>query len=317
MKLAIVVPCFNEEEVLPSTLTILGSLLQHMIDDSQISADSNLLFVDDGSKDQTWQLLCNATRQTEYVRALRLSRNCGHQNALLAGLKAADADVVVSIDADLQDDVAAIVTMVAEARNGADIVYGVRKQRYVDTLFKRASAEMYYKTLKLLGVEVVFNHADFRLMSRRALNALFQFDEVNLFLRGIIPKLGFNTTVVYYDRSERLAGTSKYPIRKMFALAWEGITSFSIVPLRVITALGVLTCIGSLAIGAWALGLGLMTDRAVPGWTSIVVPMVLMGGVQLLSLGIIGEYIGKIYIETKSRPSYFVAERVPDWTQPQ
>jgi polyisoprenyl-phosphate glycosyltransferase len=312
LKLAIVVPCYNEEPVLPNTLSILSGMLSQLIAQGSVTADSKLLFVDDGSTDQTWKLLRDAAAADPRIRGLRLSRNCGHQNALLAGLHHSDADAAVSIDADLQDDVAAITTMVSAARNGSDIVYGVRKERGADTPFKRISARMYYHTLAIFGVEAVFNHADFRLMSRRALQALFQFGEANVFLRGIIPQLGFTTTVVYYDRLERLAGTSKYPLRKMLSLAWQGITSFSIVPLRFITVLGLITCVASLIVGLWALGIGLLTPRAVPGWTSIVVPMVLIGGVQLLSLGIIGEYVGKIYIETKHRPRYFISETAPE-----
>ena len=309
MKLAIVVPCFNEESMLPETFLKLSALLDQLVDKGSVSSDSILLFVDDGSTDRTWKLLCDASTDSSRIQGLRLSRNRGHQNALLAGLREVDADVVVSIDADLQDDVATINSMVAAAHQGADIVYGVRQQRASDTAFKRISAETYYRTLALFGVEVIFNHADFRLMSRRALRALFQFNEVNLFLRGIIPQLGFTTTIVYYNRLERRAGISKYSLGKMLSLAWQGITSFSIAPLRFITALGIITCAGSVAVGLWALGLGVFTTSVVPGWTSTVVPMVLIGGVQLLSLGIIGEYVGKIYIETKHRPHYFVAER--------
>jgi glycosyltransferase involved in cell wall biosynthesis len=245
------------------------------------------------------------------MRAIRLSRNRGHQRALLAGLREAQADVAVSIDADLQDDLDAVVEMVRAARAGADIVYGVRKRRTSDTAFKRLTAALYYRLLALFGVEIVFNHADFRAMSRRALEALAQFGEANLFLRGIVPQLGFTTTVVYYERRMREAGESKYPLGKMLALAWEGITSFSVVPLRVITFLGLVACLGAIAVGLWALLIDLFTDRTIPGWTSTVVPFAFIGGVQLLSLGVIGEYVGKIYLETKRRPPYFVSERLP------
>lgn len=312
MKLAIVVPCYNEEQMLPLTLPRLLELLTRLHERGLVSADSTLLLVDDGSKDRTWELLREASAEDSRVQALRLSRNRGHQRALLAGLREARADAVVSIDADLQDDIEAIVEMVAAARSGADIVYGVRRQRTSDTAFKRRTAELYYRILHLFGVEVVFNHADFRLMSRRALDALEQFGESNLFLRGMVPQLGFTTTVVYYDRLERQAGESKYPLSKMLALAWEGITSFSVAPLRFITLLGLAACMVALGLGLWALWVGIFTAHAIPGWTSTVVPFAFLGGVQLLSLGVIGEYVGKIYIETKRRPPYFIAERTPD-----
>lgn len=310
MKLAIVVPCYNEQEVLPATVTRLLELLTQLHAAGALTADSHLLFVDDGSGDQTWALLQQAAASDPRVRALRLSRNCGHQRALLAGLHAARGDAVVSIDADLQDDVEAIAAMVQAARQGADIVYGVRRQRQADTRFKRVTAEIYYRILALFGVEIVFNHADFRLMSRRALDAFAQFGESNLFLRGLVPQLGFTTTFVTYDRQERNAGESKYPLRRMLSLAWEGITSFSIVPLRAITLLGLVTCVLALGVGVWGLWLGLFTNHVVPGWTSTLVPITFIGGVQLLSLGVIGEYVGKIYVETKRRPPYFVAERL-------
>jgi glycosyltransferase involved in cell wall biosynthesis len=312
VKLAIVVPCYNEAAALPATLSVLAGELERLAAAGALRADSFLLLVDDGSTDATWALIQDAAARDARVRGLRLSRNRGHQNAVLAGLRHADADAAISIDADLQDDVAAIGAMVAAARGGADIVYGVRRQRSSDTPFKRWSAELYYRLLGLFGVEAVFNHADFRLMSRRALAALFEFSEVNLFLRGIVPQLGFTTTVVYYDRQERIAGHSKYSLLRMLALAWQGVTSFSIVPLRFITVLGLVTCAGSLGVAGWALAIRLFTERGVPGWTSTVVPLSLIGGVQLLSLGIIGEYIGKIYVETKRRPLYFVAERTPE-----
>ncbi|AMO24609.1 glycosyltransferase family 2 protein [Ramlibacter solisilvae] len=313
MKLAIVVPCYNEEEVLPVTLKRLLGLLSQLRAQGAVDSDSMLLFVDDGSKDRTWELLREAAAADARVQALRLSRNRGHQRALLAGLREAQADAVVSIDADLQDDLGAIVQMVAAAAGGADIVYGVRCQRNSDTAFKRITAEGYYRLLAMFGVEVIFNHADFRLMSRRALEALGKFQESNLFLRGMVPQLGFMTTVVYYERHERHAGNSKYPLAKMLSLAWEGITSFSVAPLRFITLLGLSTCLLALGLGLWALGIGIFTSEAVPGWTSTVVPLAFIGGVQLLSLGVIGEYVGKIYLETKRRPAYFVSERLsPD-----
>jgi len=311
MRLVIVVPCYNEEAVLPLTVPRLAELLSRLSSQGLVDPDSGVLFVDDGSKDRTWELLRETSAADTRMRAIRLSRNRGHQRALLAGLREAQADAVVSVDADLQDDLEAVVEMVTAARAGADIVYGVRKSRTTDTAFKRLTAELYYRLLALFGVEITFNHADFRLMSRRALEALAQFGEANLFLRGIVPQLGFTTTVVYYERRTREAGESKYPLGRMLALAWEGITSFSVAPLRFITVLGLVTCLGAMAVGLWALMIDLFTDRVIPGWTSTVVPVAFIGGVQLLSLGVIGEYIGKIYLETKRRPPYFVSDRLP------
>jgi glycosyltransferase involved in cell wall biosynthesis len=309
MRLAIIVPCFNEEAVLPHTIARLRDLLARLVAQGMADAGSAAIFVDDGSADGTWGVLQSAARDAT-VRAIRLSRNCGHQQALLAGLREAAAfDAVVTIDADLQDDPEAVFDMVRAANAGADIVYGVRAQRSADTLFKRVSAETYYRVLALFGAEIVFNHADFRLMTRRALDALAQFSESNVFLRGLVPRLGFTTAIVHYERSERVAGESKYPFRKMLSFAWEGITSLSVAPLRFITFLGIATCLLAMGIGFWALGVGLLTTRAVPGWTSTVVPLAFIGGVQMLSLGVIGEYVGKIYLETKRRPAFFVSER--------
>jgi glycosyltransferase involved in cell wall biosynthesis len=242
-------------------------------------------------------------------RKHQLSRNRGHQNALLAGLLDVKGDVVISLDADLQDELGAIEKMILAHRQGSDIVFGVRKSRDTDTFFKRFTAEGYYRLLEHFGVEVVFNHADYRLMSRRAIEALREFNEVNLFLRGIIPQLGFSSSIVYYGRVERFAGESKYPLSKMLALAWEGITSFSTVPLRIITALGFLISLASFGITLWALFIRLFSDQAVPGWTSTVVPIYLLGGIQLLCIGIIGEYLAKTYMETKQRPHFFIEDR--------
>lgn len=310
MKLNIVVPCFNEEDIFPSTVQALDQLLAGMKSEGLVAADSTLIFVDDGSRDSTWSLIEAAARANPALIGVRLSRNRGHQNACLAGFEVADGDIVITIDADLQDDTRAIVDMVKAAAGGADIVYGVRKKRTSDSFFKRFTAEGYYRILSALSVEIVFNHADFRLLSRRALIALFQFNEVNLFLRGIIPQLGFNTAVVYYDRLERTAGESKYPLRKMLSLAWQGITSFSTAPLKTITVLGLVLSLISLAVSFWAVLTWLFTSRTVPGWTSTIVPISLLGGVQLLCLGVIGEYLGKIYLEVKGRPRYFIAETV-------
>ena len=305
--LAIVVPCYNEKECLPETSSRLDSLLQGMIDTGAIDPASRVWFVDDGSRDNTWQLIEAACAKPE-LRAcgIKLSRNRGHQIALLAGLMTAKGDALISIDADLQDELEVIPKMVSAFVSGHDIVYGVRSQRKTDTFFKRVTAEGYYRLLDKLGVEIIFNHADYRLMSRRAIEALRKFPESNVFLRGMIPQLGFNSTTLEYARNERFAGESKYPLGKMLALAWQGVTSFSAVPLRAITTIGMLVSLLSLAMGIWALGVRLFSDAAVPGWASIVIPMFLISGVQLLSLGIIGEYLAKVFMETKRRPLYFV-----------
>lgn len=306
MKLSIVVPCYNEEAVLPETIARLEALKRELVAGHGISADSEIILVDDGSRDRTWELIEQASGEDPSVRGVKLSRNRGHQAALIAGLYAAEGDAVVSVDADLQDDLDAIREMVLACRKGADIVYGVRKRRDTDTFFKRCSAESYYRLLDVLGVEIVFNHADYRLMSRRALEALKQYGESNLFLRGIIPQLGFPSAIVYYDRAERFAGESKYPLKKMLAFAWQGVTSFSAAPLRAITGLGGLVSIGSFVIALWALWVRLFSESAVPGWASTVVPMFFLAGIQLLCIGIIGEYLAKIYLEVKHRPAYFV-----------
>jgi glycosyltransferase involved in cell wall biosynthesis len=303
--LGVVVPCFNEEQVFPETCRRLGELLDRMISEGQISRDSRAWFVDDGSRDATWSLIESAANTpSSRTCGIKLSRNRGHQAALLAGLMTAEGDALVSVDADLQDDLEAIPKMVAEWRAGMDIVYGVRVARGTDTPFKRVSAEGYYRLLARLGVEIVFNHADYRLMSRRAVAALREHPESNLFLRGLIPQLGFRSSTVGYERAERFAGESKYPLWKMLALAWQGVTSFTAAPLRMITALGITMSALSICAGLWALGVRLLTNEAVPGWASIVIPLFLVSGVQLLSLGIIGEYVAKIFMETKRRPHY-------------
>lgn len=301
------VPCYNEKECLPETSRRLAVLLQEMIDAKAIDSGSRVWFVDDGSRDNTWQLIEAACAMPE-MRAcgVKLSRNRGHQIALLAGLMNAKGDVLISIDADLQDELEVIPKMIDAFVSGHDIVYGVRNQRTTDTFFKRVTAEGYYKLLDKLGVEIIFNHADYRLMSRRAIEALREFPESNVFLRGMIPQLGFNSTTIEYARNERFAGESKYPLGKMLALAWQGVTSFSAVPLRAITALGMAVSLLSVAMGIWALAVRLFSSAAVPGWASIVIPMFLISGVQLLSLGIIGEYLAKVFMETKRRPLYFV-----------
>lgn len=305
--LALVVPCYNEQEVFPESCRQLVELLTSLVAVGQIRPESRVWFVDDGSRDDTWTLIESASREpNSHVSGIKLSRNQGHQFALLAGLMHASGDVLISLDADLQDDLTVIPQMIANYRSGADIVYGVRSARATDTFFKRFTAEAYYRLLRRMGVEMVFNHADYRLMSRRAVDSLRQYEEANLFLRGLIPLLGYRTAKVYYARAERFAGETKYPLRRMLSLAWQGVTSFSTVPLRAITAIGLAVSLISVGMGLWALGVRLFTPNAVPGWASIVIPQFLLSGVQLLSLGVIGEYLAKIFHETKRRPRYFI-----------
>ncbi|MEM7405501.1 MAG: glycosyltransferase family 2 protein [Pseudomonadota bacterium] len=306
--LTIVVPCYNEEEVLPETTKRLGALLEKLVSQELTAPSSHVLYVDDGSKDRTWELIAAESSHNAQIRGLRLSRNRGHQTALLAGLQQATGDIVVSIDADLQDNPDVIIDMVGQFREGKDVVYGVRAARTSDTFFKRFTAETYYKLLSALGVELVFNHADYRLLSRRALDALLAYPEVNLFIRGIVPTLGFPTSTVEYDRTERFAGTSKYPLGKMLALAVDGVTSFSSVPLRAISLAGIGIFIASCFLVVWVLWVRLVAGNAVPGWASSVLPMYLLGGVQLFCIGVVGEYVAKTYMETKRRPRYFVRE---------
>ena len=306
-QLAIVVPCYNEEEVLPQTTAKLLSVVDRLIDSGDIAATSNICFVDDGSRDRTWSVIRDFSQKHPAVGGIRLSRNRGHQNALMAGLFSSDADLTISIDADLQDDVEAIPKMVDEARKGADIVYGVRRERATDTPAKRLTAHGYYLLLDALGVDIVYDHADFRLLSRRAVQALRLFNEKNLFLRAIIPQLGFETRVVYYDRAQRAAGKSKYPLKKMLTFALEGVTSFSTKPLRIVTWLGLIVSTISSALAAWAI-ISVFWGNTVPGWASIVIPIYIICGVLLFSLGIIGEYIWKIYLEIKARPRFIIAE---------
>lgn len=313
MMLSIVIPCYNEEAVLPETVSRLLDLIHTLVKQGRIEQTSHAVLVDDGSRDRTWSLIEQYSARHPEIRGIKLSRNRGHQNALLAGLLAAPGDIVVSVDADLQDDLNAIVEMVDAHASGADIVYGVRKRRDTDTFFKRFSAEAYYRLLAGMGVDIVFNHADYRLLSRRVLEALRHYGESNLFLRGIIPQLGFRTAIVHYDRAERFAGESKYPLRKMLAFAWEGITSFSAAPLRLITGLGIVISLGSFLIALWAIGVRLFSASAVPGWASTVVPLYFLGGVQLLCTGIIGEYLAKIYMETKRRPHFFIETLAGQW----
>lgn len=304
--LGIVVPCYNEQEVLPETAKRLLELMSRLQNTDVITSDSAIYFVDDGSKDSTWQLIQNLAAQDIRVHGVKLSRNKGHQNALLAGLSVAKEDAVVTVDADLQDDINVIEEMVQRFSEGCEIVYGVRMSRTVDTAFKRGTAQIYYKVLESVGVEIIYNHADYRLMSQRAVRHLQEYSEVNLFLRGIIPLLGFPTGTVYYDRSARFAGESKYPLRRMLALAFDGITSFSVTPLRFIAALGLAVFLMSFAMVAWVLYGRLFMDAAIPGWASSVIPIYFLGGIQLLSIGVVGEYVAKIYMETKRRPRFSI-----------
>jgi glycosyltransferase involved in cell wall biosynthesis len=310
VELAVVVPCFNEGEVLAETVERLARLRASLVAEGLAAATSTVWFVDDGSRDRTWRLIEEAARIFPWAHGIKLSRNRGHQNALLAGLTTVDAEAIVTVDADLQDDLSAIGEMLRRHAEGAEVVYGVRRLRTSDSWFKRNSAESYYRLLRWFGVDVVFNHADYRLLGRRALAALREFGEVNLFLRGIVPQLGFPSSHVSYDRAERFAGESKYPLRKMLAFAWEGVTSFSAVPLRWITGLGFAVSGIAFGIGAWAIAVHFTKRGVVPGWASIVVPIAFLGGIQILSIGIIGEYVGKIFGEAKRRPRFIVEKQI-------
>ena len=308
MQLGIVVPCYNEEAVLPETGRRLLEVLEALQSAGTIADDSKIYFVDDGSRDQTWAIIAGMAHSDPRVVGMKLSRNRGHQTALVAGLLTAQGDALISIDADLQDDLSLIGQMVEAHAQGCDIVYGVRRERTGDTAFKRTTAQAYYRLLRGLGVEVVYNHADYRLLSRRVVECLRQFGEINLFLRGLVPLIGFNATTLYYDRANRFAGESKYPLRKMLLLALDGVTSFSAVPLRLIAMLGGAVCLLSIVLTGWVLWVRLFTDHAVPGWASSVIPMYFLGGVQILSIGVLGEYTAKMYMEVKHRPRYFIAD---------
>lgn len=303
--LAIVVPCFNEEETLPKSNERLLSILGSMMSERLVSSDSYILYVDDGSRDHTWQLIAGYCQADTHVRGLKLSGNVGHQNALMAGLDTAreDADMTISIDADLQDDIHSIPEMVKKYDEGCDIVYGVRRKRTTDTFFKRTTAQMFYKFMNSMGVKSVYNHADFRLMSRRAVNALCQYEERNLFLRGLVPLLGYKTDSVYYDRLERESGESKYPLSKMLSFAIDGVTSFSVKPLRLIFDLGVIFLIISLIILVYVI-VALCRGNGVQGWASLMLSIWFVGGCVLICLSIIAAYIGRIYTEGKHRPRY-------------
>lgn len=308
-KLYLVIPCYNEEEVLSETSKRLKEKVTSLITKGKIDEGSRIVFVNDGSKDRTWELISELHKQDPLFSGINLSRNRGHQNALLAGLMTVKdhADMVISMDADLQDDIDAVDEMVEKYLNGVDIVYGVRSSRAKDTFFKKATAEGFYKLMNSMGANTVFNHADYRLMSRRALEGLAQFGEVNLFLRGIVPMIGYTTDVVYYERGERFAGESKYPLGKMLSFAVEGITSLSTKPIRLITGLGFFIFLISIIILIYSLVRHFMGETIV-GWTTLMVSVWGIGGLILLSLGVVGEYIGKIYLETKARPRFIVEE---------
>ena len=314
MILYIVVPCYNEEEVLETTAEKLGDKLRSLIKSGAVSEKSRAVFVDDGSKDRTWEIISSLHEKDRLFGGIKLSRNKGHQNALLAGLLTVKdkCDAVISLDADLQDDIDAMDKMADKFVNEkCDIVYGVRSSRDSDTFFKKHTAQGFYKLLSKMGVEMTYNHADYRLMSRRAIDALSKFGEVNLFLRGIVPMIGYKTDIVTYERHERAAGKSKYPLRKMIAFALEGITSFSVKPIRFITFLGISLFTVSVLMLIYFL-IRHFTGGTLPGWTSLAVSLWAIGGLQLLAIGIIGEYIGKIYLETKQRPKYFVETFLSD-----
>jgi len=305
-----VLPCYNEEEVLEDTSKVLLKEMSRLIEEKKISADSKICFVDDGSRDGTWGVIENLTAKESSICGVKLTRNYGHQNALLAGLFSVDADAVITMDADLQDDIGAIEMMVDKYLEGYKVVYGVKKNREADTIFKRITAEWFYKFMEYMGVDIVYNHADCRLLDKEVISYLKEYKEVNLFLRGIVPLIGFPSTIVEYDLSERKKGISKFTIRKMLGFALNGITSFSVFPLRLITYVGFIIFLGSLVLTGWAFWVKYFTDDAVPGWASTVLPIYFIGGIQVFSLGIIGEYIGKIYLETKRRPRFIVEKEV-------
>ncbi|MDR2338009.1 MAG: glycosyltransferase family 2 protein [Deltaproteobacteria bacterium] len=308
-QLAIIVPAYNEEEILKQSAKTLVDLLQSLIEDKLIAANSYICFVNDGSRDQTWQIIEELSQESKYIKGIKLARNFGHQSALLAGLFEMQAELYVSIDADLQDDEKVIREMVLQNNGGFDVVYGVRAKREVDGFLKRATALGFYKLMALMGVQTVYNHADFRLLSNRAVEALKQFPETNLFLRGLVPLIGFVSTSVFYNRKARLAGETKYPLRKMLSFAWEGITSFSVQPLKIATVMGFLMCFVSfilLLYSLWAHYYG----HTESGWTSLIFSIYFLGGVQLFCIGIIGEYMGKVYKEVKHRPRFIIEKKL-------
>lgn len=309
--LAIILPCFNEEEILQDSIKKLLHYFNTLVADEEIASNSFLCFVDDGSKDNTWNIIEEHTSNNK-IKGVKLSRNYGHQNALLAGLSAAKehADVFITMDSDLQDDIQTIKAMMHSYKAGNEIVYGVRDSRESDTFFKKKSAQYFYRLQNKIGIEIIQNHADFRLISKNILIQLEKFNEVNLYLRAIFPIIGFKHDIVYYKRQKRTAGESKYPFFKMLSFAWDGISSFSVFPLRLITALGSIIFVVSMGMVLYILGVKLFTNDAIPGWASTIIPIYFIGGIQLFSLGVIGEYVGKIYKETKRRPKYIIEEEI-------
>ena len=312
----IVIPCYNEQEVLPETAPMFLNKLIELIEKKGISPKSRILFVNDGSSDKTWEIISDLAKQDEHYIGISQSRNRGHQNAVLAGLMEAKdvCDVTISIDCDGQDDINAMDAMIEEYKGGAEVVYGVRSSRKTDTFFKRFTAESFYRLMNWMGAEVVFNHADYRLVSSKVLDAFSDFKEVNIFLRGMFPLVGFKSTSVYYERNERIAGESHYPLKKMLALAVDGITSLSIKPIRLITGMGILISVLGIIAIIWAIVMQ-VTGHTVAGWASLICIVAFLGGIQLLSLGVLGEYIGKIYLETKARPRYIISERTDEITE--
>ena len=314
--LGLVIPCYNEQEVLNDTLGQLKPIMNDMIDKGLICESSKIFCVDDGSKDDTWSIIDAASKADAMVCGVKLAGNVGHQNALMAGLTVAveECDIMISIDADLQDDTAVISQMVEKYLAGADIVYGVRQSRQTDTFFKKNSALMFYKMMNSLGTKTIYNHADYRLMSKRAVRNLLSFRERNLFIRGIVPTIGFKTDVVYYDRHARMAGESKYPLKKMISFAVDGITSFSIRPIRLIFFIGIIMLLATITVSLYVL-LSYFAGEAIRGWTSMMLSLWFIGSLILISLGIIGEYIGKIYIEVKDRPRFFIEKTIINKTE--
>ncbi len=311
--LYVVIPCYNEEEVLEETTKQLKVKIEKLIKDKKISSKSKVMYVNDGSKDKTWSLIKKISEREPLFTGITLSRNRGHQNALLGGLMTAKkyADVIISMDADLQDDINAIDGMIEKYEEGCDIVYGVRSARKKDTFFKRATAEGFYKFMKALGVDCVYNHADYRLTSKRVLDEFENFKEVNLFLRGMFPLVGFKSDVVYYERNERFAGESKYPLKKMLNFAWDGITSFSVKPLRLIASIGFFITLIGIGLGIYAIVLAILKMK-VATWLLVSISLYIVGGLNMISVGIVGEYIGKIYSETKARPRFIISENLEE-----
>ncbi len=311
--LYLVIPCYNEEQVLPITAPIFVGKLGELIEKKEISEKSRVLFVNDGSSDSTWEIIEGFSREQTLIKGICLSRNMGHQNALLAGLMTAkeECDVTISIDCDGQDDINAVDKMIAEYKAGCDIVYGVRESRKTDSFFKRHSAQFFYKLLNRLGAKTIYNHADYRLMSSRALVELEKFKEVNIYLRGMVPMVGFKSTSVAYDRTERLAGKSKYPLKKMLKLAADGITNLSVKPIHLIFLIGIISVLLSLAGIIWSI-VAYFLSSTVAGWSSIIAIICFFGGIQILCIGVIGEYIGKIYMETKARPRYIISKKTDE-----